>query len=95
MPQLPILNIKILEILATRYGLNCTLEELTILLCPVMNATTLFNEKMSHSNEKQAKILEALIVLHDEGHLRLNTSNDNSSITIKGLIAISSKIFCN
>lgn len=50
---------------------------------------------MSLDNEKQVAVLDALIVLNDQGYLFLNSNTDKSSITIKGLILLNSKIICN
>ena len=95
METLPIFHIKVLQILAGRYGTNCTLEELTSILTQVSNFTTVFTDNLSSENEKQARVLDALIFLNNQGHIFLNSNTDRSSITIKGLIKINSEIFCN
>ncbi|KQX02194.1 hypothetical protein [Flavobacterium sp. Root420] len=95
METLLILQIKILQILAVRYGTDCTLEELTNLCTQVSNFTTVFTDNLSNENEKQAIFLDALIFLNDRGHIFLNSNTDRSSITIKGLIKINSKVYCN
>jgi hypothetical protein len=91
----PKVFIKILQILASRYGMNYTLEELASLLTPVFNVSTKVTNNISTETENQARVLEALIVLNDEGYIFLNSSTDKSSITIKGLIKVNNKIFCN
>lgn len=95
METLSIFHLKVLQILAGRYGMNCTLEELTSILTPIINANTVFTEDISIKNEKQARLLYSLIVLNDGGYIFLNSTSDRSSITIKGLIKINNKIFCN
>lgn len=95
MGTLPLFHIKVLQILAARYGLSFTLKELTSLLNPVINGKKIYTYNMSSDNEKQAAVLDALIVLNDQGHLFLNSNTDKSSITIKGLILLNSKIICN
>lgn len=95
MGTLPLFHIKVLQILAARYGLSLTLKELTSLLTPVINGKKIYTYNMSSDNEKQAAVLDALIVLNDQGHLFLNSNTDKSSITIKGLILLNSNIICN
>ncbi|MBS7233709.1 hypothetical protein KHA90_22085 [Flavobacterium psychroterrae] len=95
METLPFFYIKILQILADKYGMSCTLEELTSLLTPVFNATTPFKDIISIEKENQARVLDALLLLNSEGYVFLNSSSDNSSISIKGLIAVHNKVFCN
>lgn len=91
----PILFIKILQLLADRYGLSCTLEELTSLLTPVFNASNQSEDSTSLEKEKQATVLDALIRLDHQGYIFLNTLTDKSSISIKGLIELNNKILCN
>jgi hypothetical protein len=95
METLSIFHIKVLHILAARYGLSYTLEELTSLLTPVINAKAIYIKNMPSENEKQAVVLEVLLVLHNAGHVFLNSNTDKSSITIKGLILSTSKTICN
>jgi len=95
MERIPQFYIKVLQILAARYGAPCTLEEITSLLIPVMNAKKAFTGNMSSDQKKQATVLEALLVLNDKGLLILNPDTDTSSITIMGLIAVNSKVLCN
>lgn len=95
METLPIFLIKILELLADRYCMACTLEELTSLLTPVFNASTPFKESTSNENENQARVLEALLLLNKEGHIFLNSNSDQSSISIKGLLLVNNKVLCN
>lgn len=95
MEKAPIFLIKILQILADRYGMTCTLEELTSLLTAVFDATTPLKDSMSNDKENQATVLDALILLNKEGYLFLNSTSDESTISIKGLILVNSKVFCN
>jgi hypothetical protein len=50
---------------------------------------------MSAQRHNQAKILDALIALEDQGYIVLNRATDQSSITIKGLIKINHTALCN
>lgn len=95
METLPTFFVKILQILADRYGMTCTLEELTSLLTPVFNASTPFKDTTVNEKENQTRVLEALLLLNKEGNVFLNSNSDQSSISIKGLILIDNKIFCN
>ncbi|MFQ6601939.1 hypothetical protein [Flavobacterium sp. C3NV] len=95
METLPVFHIKVLQHLAARYGLSCTLEEITRLLAPVINDETVFNGTVSSERAFEATVLDALIVLNDKGHIFLNSVTDKSAITIKGLIAVNSKALCN
>ena len=81
--------------LADRYGMSCTLEELTSLLTIVFNAYTPIEDSLSHEKKKQAKVLEALIMLDNEGYIFLNSDSDESTISIKGLILVDNKVIYN
>lgn len=91
----PIFHIKVLQILAGRYGISCNLEELASLLTPVINATTAISDNICTEKQKQARVLDALLILNDEGYIFLDSSTDKSTITIKGLIKVNSTFFCN
>lgn len=95
METLPIFHTKVLQTLSDRYGMSCTLEELTSLLTPIFNATTLFKDRKSNEKENQERVLDALILLKNEGHIFLNSSSYLSTISIKGLIVVDNKAFCN
>ncbi|MDA6072463.1 hypothetical protein NJT12_22830 [Flavobacterium sp. AC] len=95
METLPIFLIKILQVLAERYGMSCTLEELTSLLTTVFNAYTPARDTISHEKEKQARVLDALLLLNNEGYIFLNSSSDESTISLKGLILVNNKVICN
>lgn len=95
METLPIFHIKVLQMLADRYGMTCTLEELTSLLTPIFNATSLLTNSTFNEKENQARVLDALLLLNSEGHIFLNINSDESSISIKGLILVDNKVFCN
>ena len=81
--------------LADRYGMSCTLEELTSLLTPVFNTYTLLQDSIADEKKKQARVLDALILLNKEGYLFLSSSSDESTISIKGLILVNNKVICN
>jgi hypothetical protein len=95
METLPIFLVKILQTLADRYGMGCTLEELTSLLTPVFNTYTLLQDSIADEKKKQARVLDALILLNKEGYLFLSSSSDESTISIKGLILVNNKVICN
>ncbi len=95
METLPIFLVKILQMLADRYGMSCTLEELTSLLTPVFNTYTLLQDSIADEKKKQARVLDALILLNKEGYLFLNSDSDESTISIKGLILVNNKVICN
>lgn len=86
---------RILVKLAQSYGKDFTLEELAALLMPTYNILKTFSENITAQRENQAKILNALILLDYQGYIILNPATDESSITIKGLIKINNRVFCN
>jgi len=71
------------------------LEELTAVVIPPYNILRTFTENMSAQRQNQAKILDALIALEDQGYIVLNRATDQSCITIKGLIKINHTVLCN
>ena len=91
----PLFHIKVLQILAGRFGISCNLEELASLLTPVINASAAISDNMYTEKEKQAKVLDALIVLNDEGYVFLDSITDKTTITIKGLIKVNYTFFLN
>jgi hypothetical protein len=95
METLPIFLVKILQMLADRYGKSCTLEELTSLLTPAFNNYVSVRDSISDEKKKQARVLDALILLNKEGYIFLSSSSDESTISIKGLILVSNKVICN
>jgi len=82
MEALPLFHIKILQILAGRNTMSCTLENLTHLLTTLIDATTVIPDNMSIENEKQSRVLDALLILNDQGYIFLNSNTDRSVITI-------------
>lgn len=90
----PIL-LKVLQILAARYGMSCSLEELTQLLSPTLNTSMPFTDHLAFEKENQAVIIDTLLLLHDEELIFLNTDTDRSVITIKGLLKVNHKILSN
>jgi len=81
--------------LADRYGMSCTLEELTSLLTPVFNTYTLLKDSIADERKKQARLLDALLLLNKEGYIFLSSSSDESTISIKGLILVNNKVIRN
>lgn len=86
---------RILSRLAGCYPRAHALEELTALVIPPYNILRTFSQNIAAQRENQAKILDALILLEDQGYIVLNPSTDKSSITLKGLIKINNTTFCN
>lgn len=85
----------ILSRLAGSYPRSLTLEELTPLVIPVYNVQKTFSENIAVQRENQAKILDALILLEDQGYIVLDPDTDESSITLKGLLKINNTEFSN
>jgi len=85
----------ILRKLARSYPGTCPLEELATLLIPPYNVLRTFSENIAVQRENQAKILEALIALEDQGYIVLDPDTDESSITLKGLLKINNTVFSN
>ncbi|MCP2029895.1 hypothetical protein L1276_005089 [Flavobacterium sp. HSC-32F16] len=90
----PIL-LKVLQILADRYASSCSLEELTKLITPVIKSSMSITDYLASEKENQASILDALVLLHDQGFIFLNSDTDQSVITIKGLIKINHYVLYN
>jgi hypothetical protein len=86
---------KILHILAGRYTTSYTLEELTSLLNPASNSSVPNTYRIYIDRENQARIIEALLLLNDQGHIFLNSQTEESCITIKGLLKINNTILLN
>ncbi|MFH7000927.1 hypothetical protein [Flavobacterium bizetiae] len=86
---------RILNKLAQSYPKDFTLEELATLLIPTYTILKTFTQNIAAQRENQAKLLDALILLDDQGYIVLNPLTEKSSITIKGLIKINSRILCN
>lgn len=82
---------KILHILARTYSKIYSFEELAKSLTPISKTSA----KAPFERQIHAAILDDLILLESEGLIFLNPANDESHITIKGLIKINNKIFCN
>lgn len=68
--------IKILDILAPRYTIGCTLEELASLASPVSNVS----DTAAAERENQAKLLDGLMWMNDQGYIFLNSDNEKSLI---------------
>lgn len=95
MKPISVLSNKVLHELASCHGMSYSFEELTKLVFPVSNVLKKITDNVSVDRENQTKLLHTLILLEYEGYIFLNTDTDESSITIKGLIKINNKFFCN
>lgn len=89
-----IIFIKILQILAGRYNMSFSLEEITQLITSVSNVPE-FSQDINAQRENQSKLLDVLIAMDYEGYIFLNSNTDESVITLKGLIKINNKVFWN
>ncbi|WP_289660253.1 hypothetical protein [Flavobacterium panacagri] len=89
------ITLKILEILSARYGMSCPLEELSELIGPATNSSSASQSSTASEKEKQAVVLENLLLLHDQGFIFLDSGTDTSVITIKGLLKMHNRILCN
>lgn len=83
MPDLSLeLNKKVFCILIQNYNKSFTLEELTKIVNPYFDLMNTDNENLSVERENQAKVLDALIFLADNGLIFLNPHTDESSLKI-------------
>lgn len=79
---------KILQILAANINSCLTFEELSELLTPVFKTSGMdigdpYLEKLNH-----AETVDALIFLEQQGYIVLNPDNDQSNVSLKGIIKI-------
>ena len=86
---------KILQLLSVRYGISCSLEELTELVFNTTKSSNPSTNHLAHEKENQAVLLENLLMLNQQGLIFLDPDTDRSVITIKGLLKIHSRILCN
>ncbi|SHL39131.1 hypothetical protein SAMN05444146_3693 [Flavobacterium johnsoniae] len=87
--------LKVLQILAERYGTSCSLEELTRLVNQIVNTSMSFTDCLYVEKMHQSSVLDALLYLNDQGLIFLNSDTDRSVITIKGLMKVNHKVLCN
>ncbi|KUJ62734.1 hypothetical protein AR687_04865 [Flavobacteriaceae bacterium CRH] len=85
---------KILHVLADKYNMSYSVEELAKLVTSVSNVSK-FNDTMAAERENQAKLMDFLMLLNYEGYIFLNSDTDESIITIKGLMKINNTILWN
>ncbi|WP_123875894.1 hypothetical protein [Flavobacterium araucananum] len=85
----------ILSRLARSYPGTCPLEDLASLVMPQYNILKTFSENITAQRQYQAKILDTLILLDDQGYIVLDPDTDESSITLKGLLKINNTVFSN
>ena len=81
---------KILNILSRNPKKSYDLEDLTSCVIPCSHQQNLWIQR-----GYQAEVLDALILLDNHGLIILDPVSDQSVITIKGLISISSITFSN
>ncbi|OXG06982.1 hypothetical protein B0A64_09160 [Flavobacterium araucananum] len=62
---------------------------------PQYNILKTFSENITAQRQYQAKILDTLILLDDQGYIVLDPDTDESSITLKGLLKINNTVFSN
>lgn len=95
METLSTLSEKILQLLSTRYNSSFTLEELRNLINPISRISKTSVYYIFAERKDQALLMDALILLNDQGYIFLDSVTDESCITLKGLIKIDSKVYCN
>lgn len=95
METLPLLQIKILQHLSTCFSAGCTLEELALVMAPDNNTRALITGDNWSRAQRQARVLDVLLVLNQQSHIFIDPFTDKSTITFKGLIILKSKIICN
>ncbi|GAA4134816.1 hypothetical protein [Flavobacterium chungbukense] len=86
---------KILQLLASRYGTSCSLEELAELVHNSAGSLKQSENLAEPEKEIQAQVLESLLQLNDQGLIFLDSDTDWSVITIKGLLKAHNRILCN
>lgn len=87
--------LKILQLLSVRYGVSCSLEELTELVHNTASSSNPSGNHSEHEKENQAVLLENLLLLNEQGLIFLDPNTDRSVITIKGLLKTRNRILCN
>ncbi|MFH6936314.1 hypothetical protein [Flavobacterium sp. FlaQc-30] len=86
---------KVLKIFTRDYTRSYTLEELTKSIIKFSDTHSSFRHDIDKEREMQAKVLDVLICLDSEGFVFLNSNNDESIITTKGLLKVGVIILCN
>jgi hypothetical protein len=84
---------KILNILSRNPQKCYDLEDLTSFVMPCL--TEAHQQNLWIQRGYQAEVLDALILLDNHGFIILNPVSDQSIISIKGLISVSSTTFSN
>jgi len=84
---------KILNILSRNPQKSYDLEDLTSFVMPC--STESHQENLWIQRGYQAEVLDALIILDNHGFIIIDSVSDQSTISIKGLISVSSTTFSN
>jgi hypothetical protein len=90
----PVFFMKILHLLAGRYFMSFTLEELAERIASFSDISK-FTGEIATARENQAKLLDALILMDYQGYIFLDEDTDHIVMTIKGLIQINNTIIWN
>lgn len=85
--------IKILNILSRNPQKSYDLEDLTSFVIPCLTESHQQNLLIQRAYE--AEVLDALIILDNHGFIIIDSVSDQSIISIKGLISVSSTTFLN
>lgn len=85
----------ILQLLSARYGISCSVEELTELVLNTARSSKPFGNHPVPEKEIQAILLETLLLLNEQGLVFLDPDTDRSVITVKGLLKTHNRILCN
>lgn len=85
--------IEVLNILSRNPEKSYDLEDLTSFLTP--RSTEPHQQNLWIQRRDQAEVLDALIILDNHGFIIMDSVSDQSIISIKGLISVSSTTFSN
>lgn len=85
--------INILNILSRNPEKSYGLEDLTSFIRPYL--AELHPDNLWIQKGYQAEVLDALVILHNHGFIILDSESDQTTLSAKGLISISSTNFSN
>ncbi|MFD2943265.1 hypothetical protein [Flavobacterium notoginsengisoli] len=86
---------KVLRILACSYLRSCSLEELAQRTDTAFKSFSDDHGLPNDEKHKQAVLLDALMLLDQQGLIFLDSDTDRSVITIKGLMQVNNTVLCN
>lgn len=86
---------KLLQTLAANYTKSCSLEELAQQAFPAFKGFPYHQGMFNAEKQKQAMLLETLMLLDQQGLIFLDSETDHSVITIKGMLKVNDTVLCN